>query len=178
MRKIILSIIIFYAFCSWAFSQINEKDNLLGPSLGLFTSPGVPTLGLNFESQVSQLGDVSTLGLGALMRLTNYKDPYPSSSYYDYNYFTLGFQTNLNFNRIGDGRFVPFVGAVVGYNNISSTRVNGNGTVRTAVYTSGLWLWGQGGMRYFFTPKVAGVIRIGTGNFNFNVLELGVDFKM
>jgi hypothetical protein len=33
-------------------------------------------------------------------------------------------------------------------------------------------------MRYFFSPKVAGVLRIGAGNFNFDVIELEVDFKL
>jgi hypothetical protein len=84
----------------------------------------------------------------------------------------------LNFNRISDRKFVPFVGLVLGYNNISNSYISKSGNFYTASYNSGLWLWGQGGMRYFFSSKVAGVLRIGLGNFNFNVIEFGVDFKL
>lgn len=178
MKKIICIIIVTFACCQSLKAQLNEKDNLIGPTLGLWTSPNVPTLGLNFESQVTTLGDAATLGIGGLMRITTSNDNYPGNPYHGYNYFTAGFQTNFNFNRIGDGKFVPFVGLVIGYNSISYTRVNGNGNVTTTNYNSGAWLWGQGGMRYFFSPKVAGVFRFGAGNFNFNVLEIGMDFKM
>jgi hypothetical protein len=45
-------------------------------------------------------------------------------------------------------------------------------------YTSGAWLWGQAGLRYFFSNNVAGAVRLGLGNQDFYALELGVDFKL
>jgi len=161
-----------------AFSQLSKGDGLLGGTVGLWSKADAPTFGVNYESQLTQLGDVATLSLGGIIRLTTFKDNYPSSNYYDYRYTTFGLQSNLNFNLIGDGKFVPFVGAVLGYNNISSTYVNRNGSVEVAKYDSGLWLWGQLGARYFFAPKVAGVVRLGAGNFDFNSVEIGIDFKL
>jgi hypothetical protein len=161
-----------------SFSQLKERDNLLGPSLGFWTSPNAPTFGLNYEAQIAQLGDVSSLGLGGVFRYTTFRDNYPSTDYYSYNYLTFGLQTNFNFNEIGDGRFVPFVGLVLGYNSVSSSYVNNSGRVYSASYGSGMWLWGQFGMRYFFSPRVAGSLRFGAGNFNFDVIELGIDFKL
>ena len=66
----------------------------------------------------------------------------------------------------------------LGYNYINSTQFTKHGIVYTASRASGFWLWAQAGLRYFFSPKVAGVLRIGAGNFNFDVIELGVDFKL
>ncbi len=160
-----------------ANAQLKEDDGLLGPSLGLWTSPNVPTFGLNYERQLSQLGDLATISLGGVFRYSSFRDN-PTPDYYNYNYLTFGLQSNLNFNRIGEGKFVPFVGLVLGYNYVNSSYISNNGTVYAAGYNSGLWLWGQLGMRYFFSPRVAGSLRFGTGNFNFNVLELGIDFKL
>lgn len=159
-------------------SQLKDGDHLLGPSLGFWTTPNVPTFGLNYEAQLTQLGDVATLSLGGVFRYTSFRSNYNASDYSNDSYVTLGLQSNLNFNQIGDGKFVPFVGLVLGYNNINNSYVTRNGVVYTATYSSGLWAWGQVGMRYFFSPRVAGALRIGAGNFNFNVVELGVDFKL
>jgi hypothetical protein len=178
MKKLILVIFIQFLLYSVVFAQLREGDNLLGPSLGIYTTPSVPTFGLNFEHQVTQLDNFATLGLGGVVRYTTFRDNFPYSDYNDYNYFTVGFQSSLNFNNIGEGRFVPFVGLVLGYNNVGASYVTYDGRVYTSSYSSGLWLWGQAGFRYFFTPKVAGGIRIGAGNFNFNALELSLDFKL
>jgi hypothetical protein len=159
------------------FSQLKTGDNLLGPTLGFWAKPNVPTLGLNYEHQMTQLGDVAALSLGGVLRYTTFKENYPNEDYLDYNYTTIGMQSNVNFNQIGDGKFVPFVGLVLGYNYINSTTFTKHGIVYEASYNSGLWLWLQFGLRYFFSSAVAGVLRFGAGNFNFNVIELGVDFK-
>ncbi len=178
MKNLILVIAIYVLTQSVAFSQLKEGDNILGPSFGLYTSPNVPTFGLNYEHQVTRLDNFATLGLGGVIRYTTFRDNFPFADYNDYNYLTLGFQSNLNFNTIGDGSFIPFVGLVLGYNNVSNSYVSNSGRVYTSNYSSGLWIWGQAGFRYFFSPKVAGGIRIGAGNFNFNDLELSLDFKL
>lgn len=160
-----------------SFSQLKEKDNLLGPSLGFWPSGNVPTYGINFESELTQAG-IGTIGLGGVFRYTSFRDNFPFSDYYNFNYYTLGLQGNYNFNQIGDGKFVPFVGLVLGYNSVNLNRVTPSGNVYNVNYTSGFWIWGQFGMRYFFSPRVAGALRFGFGNFNFNTIELGMDFRL
>jgi len=113
---------------------------------------------------VTQAG-IGTIGIGALLRYSNF----PNDRLERFSNVFLGGQANYNFNEIGSGKFVPFLGVVLGF---FSSSPNGN-----SLRESGLWAWGQGGMRYFFSPAVAGVVRFGLGNFNFNALELGVDFK-
>lgn len=177
-KKVFITVFILSVSIISNYSQLKEGDNLLGPSLGFWTTPNVPTFGLNYEAQLTQLGDVATLSLGGVFRYTSFRTTYSPSDYSSDNYITLGAQSNLNFNEIGDGKFVPFVGLVLGYNSINNSYVSPSGRVYTSGYTSGLWAWGQAGMRYFFSPRVAGALRIGAGNFNFNVVELGLDFKL
>jgi hypothetical protein len=177
LKKINLAIIVLLLFTVSSFAQLKEKDNLLGPSLGFWPSGSAPTFGLNYEYQISQV-EIGTISLGGVFRYTTFRHDYPDNDYYDYNFYTFGFQSNYNFNQIGDGKFVPFVGLVLGYNSVSESYVNSNGYIYTSGYNSGLWLWIQFGMRYFFSPRVAGSVRFGLGSFNFNTIELGVDFKL
>ncbi len=180
MNLKIFLVLFLIGLSSISYSQLKKGDNLLGPTLGFWTYNSVPTFGVNYENQIEQFGDACSFGLGGLMR---YSAHTVSSEYgevfydYKYTYFLLGAQGNFNFNRIGDGKFVPFVGLVLGYDAINYTATNNGYPTYSASESSGFWLWVQGGVRYFFSPHVAGVIRIGVGNFNFNVLELGVDFK-
>ncbi len=178
MKRLIFVLSVLLLAYSLLSAQVKENDDLLGPTIGLYTGPAVPSLGLNYEHQLSQLGDVATISLGGVFRYTSFKNNYPDQNYYQYDYITFGLQSNLNFNQIGNGKFVPFVGLVLGYNIVNSNYVNHNGVVYSASFNNGFWLWGQAGMRYFFSPKVAGVLRFGAGNFNFNVVEIGVDFKL
>lgn len=147
-----------------SFGQLKEGDNLMGGTLGFWARNNTPTFGFNYENQVTQAGVVA-IGLGALLRYSSF----PDDRLERFSNLFLGGQANFNFNQIGSGKFVPFLGVVLGF---YSSSPNGN-----SLKQNGLWAWGQGGMRYFFSPAVAGVVRFGLGTFNFNALELGVDFK-
>ncbi len=116
-----------------------------------------------------------------MFRYYAYTNNYPYGDSWKYTFSSFGVQSNYNFNQIGDGKFVPFVGLVLGYNNVNGTYTDYTKhgyIVYEAGYTSGAWLWAQAGFRYFFSDRVAGAVRLGLGNFDFNALELGVDFKL
>ncbi len=168
-------------FCTFnADAQLKEKDNLLGGSIGFWAKGEVPMFGVNFESQLTQAG-IGTLGLGGIFRYYTLTNFYGNGDSRKYSFTSFGAQLNYNFNQIGDGSFVPYIGLVAGYNHVNNTYtdVTRNAVYITDVsYTSGAWLWGQFGMRYFFNPRVAGSLRLGVGNNDFNTLELGVDFKL
>ena len=178
MKLKIFVLLLIISTASINYSQLKERDNLLGPSIGFWAYNSVPTFGANYEYQAAQFGDVASLGIGGIFRYTAWTDNYTNPDIYSTKFtaITFGAQGNFNFNHIGDGRFVPFVGLVLGYESVSYSFSN-NYNNYSAAYGSGFWLWAQGGARYFFTPKVAGVIRLAAGNLNFDVLELGVDFK-
>jgi hypothetical protein len=176
MKQKLIIIFLFICSTSITYSQLKNGDNLLGPSIGFWTNNSVPTFGANYERQITQFADVATLGLGGIFRYASHTETFESADY-KYTYLLFGAQGNFNFNKIGNGKFVPFVGLVLGYDVINYSASNNGITNYSASASSGFWLWGQAGARYFFSSKVAGVIRIGAGNFSFNVLELGVDFK-
>ncbi len=165
MKKILLIVLFLSVPLIATQAQLSQGDNLLGGTTGFWAYNETPTLGINFENQVSQAG-IGSFGLGALARFSNYEqNNYVSKTS---NMF-IGGQGNYNFNRIGSGKFVPFIGLVLGL--YSSTPGNSSSK------ENGLWLSAQGGFRYFFIPSVAGAARFGLGSHNFNTLELGVDFK-
>jgi hypothetical protein len=176
-RANLFFIVLFFSVSAALQAQLKEKDHLLGPSLGLFPQRSALTLGFNYEYQLVQEG-IGTISLGGIFRYTSFRDDYPFDAYFDNTYVTFGVQSNYNFNQIGDGKFVPFAGLVLGYNTVSFKFISKHGYIYTQNIDSGFWLWVQGGMRYFFSPTVAGAVRIGLGNFNFNVFEIGVDFKL
>lgn len=179
MKKLIFVTILLFSFVFSASSQLKERDNLLGGSLGFWAKRNVPTFGISYENQVVQAG-IGTIGIGGVFRFYSYSFNYSNGDSRKYSFVSLGFQGNYNFNQISDGKFVPFVGLVLGYNSVSSTYtdVSKNAVyINDYAYSSGMWVWGQAGFRYFFSPSVAGSVRINGGNFDFTTLELGVDFK-
>lgn len=180
MKKSIFISLLVVLTVSISFAQLKEKDNLLGGSIGFWAKGEVPMFGVNFESQLTQAG-IGTISLGGIFRYYSYTFNYGNGDSRKYSFTSFGLQSNYNFNQIGDGKFVPFLGLVLGYNYVNSTYtdVTRNGIYISDIsYKSGAWLWGQGGFRYFFSPNVAGSVRLGFGNNDFNTLELGVDFKL
>lgn len=180
MKYLTLAFCLLVFSCAVSNSQLKERDNLLGVSLGFWPANSGPVIGANFENEVSQAG-VGTFGLGGVFRYYTFGVTYFNGDSRRYNFSSFGLQGNYNFNQIGDGRFVPFLGLVIGYNSVNSnyTAVRGNTVfVSDVSYTSGAWLWGQAGLRYFFSHSVAGSVRLGFGNHDFNTLELGLDFKL
>ncbi len=179
IRKITV-VVLFLILGSASFSQLKESDNLLGGSVGFWAKGNVPMFGVNFESQLTQAG-IGTVGLGGIFRYYTFTNTYGNGDSRRYSFSSIGAQLNYNFNQISSGSFVPYIGIVAGYNyvNHTYTDVTRNAVYVTDInYSSGAWLWGQLGMRYFFSPKVAGSVRLGLGNNDFNTLELGVDFKL
>ncbi|HMQ68797.1 MAG TPA: hypothetical protein PKA90_07485 [Ignavibacteria bacterium] len=177
MKKLIIIIMLSFPLLT-VHSQIKQGDSFLGGSIGLWTKGNTPVLGASFESHISGT-TTGTIGIGGLFRYHGFNETYNNGSYRDYNFSSLGFQANYNFTSIGTGEFVPYLGLTLGYNNVSSTYVkNNNVAIDNDSYTSGVWVWGQLGARYFFSPKVAGNLRVGIGNNDFYPLEIGIDFKL
>ena len=177
-----MKILLLALFCSGSVlhAQLKDKDNLLGGSVGFWAKGEVPMFGVNFESQLTQAG-IGTVSLGGIFRYYSYTYNYSNGDSRKYSFSSFGLQSNYNFNQIGDGKFVPFAGLVLGYNYVNSTYsdyTNHGIYINDYSYKSGAWLWAQVGLRYFFSPNVAGSLRLGLGNNDFNTLELGVDFKL
>lgn len=180
MKKFLIIPLLILMISPYTNAQLKERDNLLGASLGFWGKGEVPIFGVNFESQITQAG-IGTIGIGGLFRYYSLTNTFGNGDSWKYTFTSLGFQANYNFNQIGDGKFVPFIGLVAGYNSVSATYtdIRRSGIYYTnAGYSSAAWLWAQLGLRYFFSDRVAGSLRVGAGNNEFNTLEIGIDFKL
>lgn len=153
---------------------------MLGGSLGFSSYNSNVILGANYEFQLPQTG-VGLFAVGGMTRYWSFSEKInDNNAQIDYSNFAIGSQINYNFNQIGTGKFIPFVGVVVGYNNVSTKYTSYNGKDLIGYdqkYKSGLFLWGQGGMRYFFNKKFAGAVRLGLGNFDLSTVEFGLDYR-
>ena len=152
MKTAIFLVLFLLCVIASAQGQLKERDNLMGGTIGFWARNSAPTFGFNYENEITQTGIVA-IGLGALARFSSYSGNHDER----FSNVFVGGQANYNFNEIESGKFVPFLGIVLGFYNSSP---NGN-----SLKESGLWAWGQGGMRYFFSPNVAGVLRFGLGTF-------------
>ena len=180
MKNLFASLFALIILSQLLFSQLKEKDNLLGGAVGVWAYGNVPTFGLNFESNITQAG-IGTVGLGGMYRYYSFTNHYTNGDFRRYSFSSIGFQANYNFNKIGKGKFVPYAGLVIGYNFVNNTYTDvthHNIYLYDVSYNSGSWVWAQFGARYFFSRSVAGTVRLGVGNNDFNALELGVDIKL
>ena len=120
MKKTIFSVIFLLCVIATAHAQLQEHDNLLGATIGLWAHNHVPTIGVNYEYQITQAG-IGTISLGGILKYYSWTDNYSDGDSRKYTFTTLGVQSNYNFNQIGDGKFVPFIGLVISYNSVNET---------------------------------------------------------
>ncbi len=183
MKKLLLVLIltlISLFFASNLYSQLRKGHSVLGVSLGFSSKSSSIILGTNYEYMLPQSG-VGLFSVGAMSRYwTATEELSDKSGKFEYTNFAVASQLNYNFNKIGKGTFVPFVGLVLGFNTVGSkyTSFNGNSVIGyEQKYKNGLFMWGQGGMRIFASRKIAGVVRLGLGNFDLSTIEIGADYK-
>ncbi|HET9137624.1 MAG TPA: hypothetical protein VFO76_13405 [Candidatus Kapabacteria bacterium] len=146
-----------------AQAQFKSGKNLLGPHIGLSQYGSTITLGGMFEAPVNKPGDAGPGIIGVSGQI----------NYYSYDFFGTSV-TWILFGAFGNYHFVlednrtidPFIGLGLYYAVVSSN-------VTGYSYGSGVYLGIQAGMRYFFTPNVAGRVMLGNSA---SFLTLGVDF--
>lgn len=179
LKKQIISILFILLISITSHSQIKENQHLGGACIGFWVHGSSPTLGLNYDYQLKQAG-VGIFSIGGIFRFWSYTEKFSDGDEREYKNVVFGFQSNYNFNEIGNGTFVPYVGLVLGYDNIGTkyTKYDTSSIIRhDARYNSSIQLWAQAGFRYFFNPKLAGTFRLGLGNLDFSEIELGVDYR-
>lgn len=178
MKKLIL--ILPFIFITSGFAQLKQGYHLVGATVGFSSKTSTLIIGGNYEFTMPQSG-VGLFSAGAMTRYWSATEELTDKSgKFDYTNVAVAGQLNFHFNQIGTGKFVPFVGMVLGFNAVGSkyTAFNNNSVIGyDQKYKNGLFMWGQGGFRYFASNKVAGVMRLGLGNFDLSTIELGFDYK-
>lgn len=72
--------------------------------------------------------------------------------------------------------FDPWAGLTLAYDAGSVSWDGPNYNYASPTY-GGLFLGAQVGGRYFFTPTLAGVVRLGFGSLSYGAFDIGVDWK-
>jgi len=169
-----------YAYLLSALFVINTKaqyeveKHYLGPSIGLSFLGSTAQLGLNYE-YAFVIKDFGTVGAGGIFRYWGYKESFFGGSW-SYTNILIGGQFNYHF-KIDNKKIDPWVGAVLAYDAGSVDLKSSNSIYYTEPSHGGMWLGFHGGTRYWITPTIALMGRVGFGTLSYGALELGVDFK-
>jgi hypothetical protein len=175
--RIYTVIVIFLVTASTSLAQLKYSDHLAGGSIGFSNKTTTPILGANWEYQLPQAG-LGMFAVGFLGRYWGATDRFATGDVQS-SVVALGLQINYNFNLIGSGKFVPFVGMVFGYRNATTKYKAYNNTSVIAYdqqFKTGFLLWAQTGFRYLLSRQVAGSVRLGLGNLDFSTVEIGLDY--
>lgn len=162
-------------FISSANAQYEVGKHYAGPSIGLSFLGSTAQLGLNYEYAFT-IKDFGTVGAGGIFRYWSYKAGFFGGNW-SYTNILIGGQFNYHF-RMDNKKFDPWVGAVLAIDVGSvSTSYSDNSILRSDPSHGGMWLGFQGGARYWITPTIALMGRVGFGTLSYGALEVGVDFK-
>ncbi len=120
------------------------------------------------------------LGIGGLFRYWSWSKNIGSYFGEDWGWkytdIMIGGQVNYHF-QFENNKLDPWVGLVLAY-DIGSVKYHGpHGYQYTSPTWGGLFLGGNGGIRYWFSENLAGSARIGLGSMSYSAFEIGVDFK-
>jgi hypothetical protein len=163
------TISVFFAVCAIllisisANAQFKNGKNFIGPTLGLGSYGGSVAFGGMFEAPITHPNDVGPgiIGIsGQLMYMS-----YSWSSQYTDSWLFIGVYGNYHF-LLDDRKIDPFIGIGLNYGHESFT-----GSVLP--YSATWFFAGQAGVRYFFSPNMAGRLTLGSV---VSFISVGVDF--
>jgi hypothetical protein len=157
-----------------ANAQYEVGKNYVGPSIGLSFLGSTAQLGLNYEYAFT-IQNFGTVGAGGIFRYWSYKESFIGGSW-SYTDILIGGQFNYHF-KMENKKFDPWVGAVLAYDAGSVNLKSPNNVFYAEPSHGGFWLGFHGGTRYWITPTIALMGRVGFGTLSYGALELGVDFK-
>jgi hypothetical protein len=159
---------------------ISEGSSLIGPVLGYSIKSKVVSYGINFEYAFAQ-NRTGLLTAGITVKFnTNNEDVLDNTAKIKTTSISFGLQSNFNFNYLPEKSIIPFLGLVLGYNN-SVTKYTFNNNFSNPLYPDTkkhmVYLSGQAGVRFFLSQYSAIMLKLGTGNIDKSMLELGFDYK-
>src|SRR5512143_2371006 len=139
-----------------AQAQFSAGVQTIGPSVGLSFLGSSPQFGVNYENGFSS-ESYGTWGWGLLGRYWSYSDDWYWGKW-TYTNILIGGTVALHF-KVGDGKFDPAVGILLGYDIVSSSTTYNSGYAgynygsgSASFFTATFY----GHLRYWFTPNVAG----------------------
>lgn len=173
-NKALFLFLVTAALITSANAQYEIGKNYAGPSIGLSFLGSTAQFGLNYE-YAFVIEDFGTVGAGGIFRYWSYKESF-YGGHWSYANILIGAQFNYHF-KMDNKKFDPWAGAVLAYDAGSVDLKDNNNLFYAEPSHGGLWLGFHGGTRYWITPTIALMGRVGFGTLSYGALELGVDFK-
>jgi hypothetical protein len=180
MKKMSLIFIGLLFLSSVNFAQFEVGKHHAGPSLSIGFGGWGLGFGADYEYGMS-MKDIGvdapgTLGIGGIFRYYNWSENWGSYKW-SYTDIIIGAQGNYHF-KLDNSKLDPWLGVVLGF-DVSSVSDNYDGLGSALSYSAssgGLFFNGNAGVRYWFSPNMAGRATFGFGNL-VSSLIVGVDFK-
>lgn len=159
---------------------INECSSIIGPVMEYSLKSKVFSYGINYEYAFAQKkAGIFTAGITGKYS-TDKEDIMDNTAKLKTSVISAGLQLNFNLNNLSAKSVVPFAGMVIGY-NYSATKYEFNNGIEDPLFPDtkkhSLYIFGQAGVRFFFSRSLAFTIRGGTGNIDKSLIGLGLDYK-
>lgn len=164
-----ISILLVFFIISNISAQFQVGKSYLGPSIGFFFEGSTVQFGANYEYGM-KWKDVGDIGIGGIFRYWSW-----SAGYWSYTGIAIGAQANYHF-KVSDKKWDPFAGITLSYNVGTADWDGAYNWGETSSY-GGLYFGLHGGARYWVSPTLAIVGRIGFASSSYSSLDVGVDFK-
>lgn len=169
------SVILTTLFASNGYSQYDMNKSYLGPTIGLSFLGSTFQIGANYEYSV-ELENFGNVGIGGVFRYWSYSENYFEGEW-SYTDILVGIQGNYHF-KVNNNKLDPWAGLTLAYDGGSVEWQGPYGYNYATPTYGGFFLGAQGGLRYWISPTVALVSRIGFGTLSYGALEVGADFKL
>lgn len=181
MKKlIVIGVALFFIF-NFSHAQLAKQTSYLGPSLGFYFYGSTPIFGLNYEYILeSQIGD-GLIGIGGLFRYWSWSEDVGNwlgeTWGWKYTDIMFGVQANYHF-KLSNNKIDPWLGLTLAYDAASVKYRGPAGFSYSSPTWGGMFFGANAGARYWFSEKLAGVVRFGVGSMSYSAFDIGVDFRL
>ncbi len=153
-------------------SGYGKDQKYIGAHVGMSGVGSTANYGLNGEVSYNE-----HIAIGGWVDTWSYGESFGGlGGTYDWTvrYIAIAGTGAYHFAIKSNPRVDPFAGAALGY-YIVSTSTSATGAGSYSGSASRMFLGAYGGVRYFFTPSLGGVARVGFGS---SYLTLGLDYRL
>jgi hypothetical protein len=161
MKKLSLATILFFIVSSLTFGQYQVGKNTGGAFVGIGGGGLSGTGGVPIGVEYNFLNFEKNIQVGGLAAFSSTSEDFTVGKW---KYTNIVIAAQANYHFMPGKKFDPFAGIALGYDVASaSTEYNsGYSSFAGGSASSGGFVWSaQVGANYWFTPKVAGMIRLG-----------------
>ncbi len=159
---------------------LNNCENLAGPVIGYSLKSAVITYGVNYERAFAQ-NNSGIFTAGVMGKFNTHKEELSGNQgELKTQNILMGLQGNFHLNKLSSPTVIPFIGILLGYNYSTTEYIyinNINNSLFPDTKKHSFYIYGQAGIRFFFSKNAAFSFRGGTGNIDKGIIEAGIDLK-